>query len=99
MYNNFDLLASLFLIIVLFLICKYENKWIKIISVVLYFIVFPMYSMNLEFLGTQKVNNVCFDSFTMLYTFVKFPIYIFQITLVFLLYELYKFLKKENVNN
>lgn len=90
MYNNFDLVASLFLIIVLFLICKYENKWIKIVSVVLYSFIFPMFSIDLEFMRTQKENSVVFDSFTMLYSLFKFPIYIFQITIVFLIYEIYK---------
>jgi hypothetical protein len=97
MYNNFDLIASLFLIIVLFLICKYENKLIKIVSVILYFFIFPMYSMDLEFLRAEKENFICFDSFTMLYTFLKFPIYIFQISMVFLIYEIYKW--KINKNN
>jgi hypothetical protein len=90
MYNNFDLVASLFLIIILFLICKYENKWIKIVSVLLYFFIFPMYSIDLEFMRTQKENSVVFDSLTMLYTLFKFPIYIFQITIVFLIYQIYK---------
>ncbi len=89
--------------ILLFVNIRYWDKLLFkdygcLLSVV-FMVLLPLFSIMFEFKLKEEVNKVCFDAFTMAYTFLKFPLYwglfLFQSLIIALKPPINKYLLKK----